>query len=408
MMEETSLRTYLTNRYRTDIDLRADSFISAMSMASDILTRDEGGYAHIHIEGVLTPDGPDPIDVFFGAKGTSYKKIIASLYEADESSPKGDPIFLHVDSPGGMVRGAEATASAVADVASRRPVISVNQGVMASAALWAASPSTEIVSLGRSTLTGSIGAVATVVEYKSGSIRIHNFVNPESPDKVADPATDEGAKVFQDRVSSIYSIFRADLIAGRSGRTTVEKVESLRGNAVTAAEAMKVGLIDRVVGAGDSLYTPASMAGNEDGSVSAEARDREEKMNLSEFLKEHPEAQAELEARISQARSEGENEARERHASIVAKLKPIMEGNYPERVKTACADAISGTRSVDSVLDLVAIFDEIRASHEGEISDEEQEDMPDTPASGPESKSGSDEAMKRDSEWNEAIKRLLG
>ena len=84
-----------------------------------------------------------------------------------------------------------------------------------------------------------------------------------------------------------------------------------------------------------------------------------------------------------------------------------MDGEYPERVKTACADAISGTRSVESVLDLVAIFDEIKAAHQGKASDDEQDEMPETPSAGPEVKPKADDAMKRDAEWNKAINGLL-
>lgn len=409
-MEETSLQTYLTNRTRIDASaVKLDEIFSRASVGKSIVSHDADGHPHVYVTGVLTPNGPDIFDRIMGVEGTSYKQIISTLYDVHEAlDDSAAPIFLHVDSPGGTVRGAEATAAAVADIAGQRPVIAVNQGVMASAALWVASGATDIVSDGRSTLTGSVGALATVVKYEDDGLQIYNFVNPESPNKIPDPATDEGAKVFVDRVSGIYSIFRDDLVAGRKGRTSVERVESLKGAVVTASEAMKVGLIDRIVGKSDSLYTPAAKAGNEDGSATIGARDREDNMNLSEFLKEHPEAKAELDARISQARSEGEKAAADRHAEVVAKLKPFMDGEYPERVKTACADAISGIRSVESVLDLVAIFDEIKASQQGRDSDVEQDDMPETPASGPEVRSKVDDAAKRDSEWNEAIKGLLG
>jgi hypothetical protein len=270
--------------------------------------------------------------------------------------------------------------------------------------------SDKIESRGRSTLTGSVGAIMTTVEYDIDGINIYNFVNPESPHKAPDPSTEEGAQVFVDMVSSMYRVFRDDLVSGRAGRTTVDKVESLKGAVVTADEAIKVGLIDGITGGAVTNNTPAIAAGNEDGSVevSAQDRDREDIMNLSEFLKENPAAKSEMDALISQARSEGEQAARESHANTVAKLKPFMDGDYPERVKTACADAVVGTRSVESVLDLVAIFDEIKAQKEGADSDAEQDEIPDTPASGPEVKTKSDYDASRDAEWNKTIIGLLG
>lgn len=404
-----TLKAYLTTRATIrEPDLRTEGFLDMVKGDGEaILTFDDAGVAHISVEGVLTPNGPDFIDRLFGQVGTSYKQIISSLYDADEAidDPR-IPIILHVNSPGGTVNCAEATAAAVADVVKHRPVIAVNEGLMVSAAMWISSGATEIVTMGRSPLTGSVGVLATVVEFKSDNIEIHNFTNPESPDKVPDPSTREGAKVYENRVAGIYSVFIDDLVAGRAGRTTAAKVESLKGAVVTARDAIEAGLVDRIVDGNTDLYTPAK-AGIGDG-IAVEARDREEKMNLSEFLNEHPEAKAELDARISKARSEGEKAAGARHAEIVAKVKPFMDGNYPERVKAACAAAISGERSVESVLDLVAIFDEIKASNAGDASDEEQEEMPDTPSAGPEIKTEADAAVKRDASWNEAINGLLG
>lgn len=409
MMEESLLRTYLTNRQKFDASILASADITQFASGDTDILAYSGEHANISVQGILTPDGPDLIDRIVGNKGTSYKAIISALYEADEElDSKDSAIFLQVNSPGGDINGAEATAAAVADVASRRPVIAVNGGIMASAALWISSGAHHIMSNGRSTLTGSIGAIATVVDHTGGDIKIHNFVNPESPNKAPDPSTDEGAQAYIDMVSGIYSIFRDDLISGRNGRTDVKRIESLRGAVVTAEKAMEVGLIDSIVNQGPhNLYTLAKGAG-EDGSVSAETQRTEEEMNLKDLLKEHPEAKAELDAQVLQARSEGEKAAMDRQAKLVAQLKPFMDGQYPERVKTACADAISGIRSVDSVLDLIAIFDEIKASADAKNSDEEQEVMPETPSAGPEIKTRVDDAVSRDAQWNESIKALLG
>jgi ClpP class serine protease len=288
------------------------------SAKKDILSYDEDGTPHIAVKGILTPNGPDVIDMLFGYEGTSYNQIVSSINEAHQQYLEADddssPIFLHVDSPGGTVNGAETTAAAITSVANERPVIAINEGVMASAALWVASGATRLMSRGRSTLTGSIGAIQTVVEYKGDVIKIHSFTNPESPDKAPDPSTDEGAKVYTDRLSAIYSVFRDDLVAGRRGKTSNEKIASLKGAVVTAEDAVDAGLIDDII----SLKSPAAGAGNMDGTADFSAREREETMQLSDFLKENPDAQAELDSRISKARSEGEKAAADRHAEVVA------------------------------------------------------------------------------------------
>ena len=411
MLDEVTLGAYLTARARVNPgEVTAGSILSGATSVKEIMSYDSDGKAHIAIDGVLSQNGPDIIDMIIGQDGTGYRQIVSSLLKAHgdylDANDTDSPIFLHVNSPGGLVSGAEVTAAAVRRVADKRPVYAINEGTMASAALWVSSGATDILSNGRSTQTGSVGAIASVLEHDNDKLKLWTFVNPESPDKIPDPSTEDGAQVFIDRASSIYSIFRDDLIAGRRGRTTVKSIESLRGAVVTADRAKEAGLIDGIIKAGESFITPAE-AGKV-GIAASAAEDREENMNLSELLQEHPEVKAELDTLISQARAEGDKAAVDRQSAIVAQLKPIMDAGYPERVKTACADAIVGTRSIDSVLDLVSLFDEIRAVEDGRRSDEEQEDMPDTPSSGPEIKAKADDSLRRDAEWNEAIKGLLG
>jgi hypothetical protein len=63
---------------------------------------------------------------------------------------------------------------------------------------------------------------------------------------------------------------------------------------------------------------------------------------------------------------------------------------------------------VESVLDLVAVFDELKANYQSKESDAELSDIPDTPSAGPNVEPKEDESAKRDAEWNKAIKGLLG
>lgn len=412
MMELAALQEYLTSRTKIDLsDIKVDAgILEKLGMSSDVLTYGEDGAAHIRMEGPLTPNGPDLLDVIMGVGGTSYKSVIEAVQKAEarfaDEEDAATPIYLHVNSPGGLVSGAEATAAAVASAAAKRPLIAINEGALASAALWVASGATEIRSAGRSTWTGSVGAVMTVEKPDTGELKVFDFVNPESVDKVPDPETDAGAAVYEERVRAMYTIFRDDLLAGRGDRTTKEKVEALKGTVVTAPDAIKAGLIDSIIGnAVDIERTPVAIAGNMDGVSGDSETGREENMNLKECLAKYPALKAEIDALALQARSEGKAEALTEQSEIVAKLKPFMEGDtYPKRVQVACAGAIAGTRSVDSVLDLVAIFDEIKGQEEAEASAEEEEEIPGVPSATP-----VENAPKAaDDGWNDSIKALMG
>lgn len=412
MMELASLQEYLTSRAKIDFaEIEAnDGLLALLGKASDILTYGDDGSAHIQMTGPLTPDGPDIIDIILGAGGTSYKGIISSLQEAEakfeDVKDATTPTFIHSNSPGGLVSGAEATSVAVTAYASKRPLIVINEGVLASAALWVACGATEICSAGRSTWTGSIGAVMTVTKPDTGELKVFNFVNPESKAKIPDPEDDAGAKVYEERVRAMYCIFREDFLAGRRGKATQAGIEGLNGTVVTAPDAITVGLIDSIIGnAVDIDNRSAAIVGQMDG-VSANAETgREETMNLAEYLAKYPAAKAEVDALTVQAGIDGMKDAVSAQALIVAKLKPFMESDaYPKRVQAACVEAIAGERNVTSVLDLVALFEQIKGEETASLSEEELANLPETPAAPPEDNA----PVAEDEGWNDNIKSLLG
>lgn len=172
-------------------------------------------------------------------------------------------IVLHVDSPGGTVAGTAETAAAVRAAAAVKPVVAVVDALAASAAYWIASQATEIVVVPNGEV-GSIGVMAMHQDVSRLMDRIGvtptvitsaRFKAERSPFA---PLTDEARANLQASVNEAAEAFMADVAAGR--RVTPDTVKSSfgEGRVVTAPQAIKAGMADRI---GTLPETLARLAG---------------------------------------------------------------------------------------------------------------------------------------------------
>lgn len=82
-------------------------------------------------------------------------------------------------------------------------------------------------------------------------------------------------------------------------------------------------------------------------------------MTLVTLLAENPSVQAEFDAAISVARTEGETSALEAMKAVIAKVSPILESDaYSATVKKCGIAAITGDKSVEAFEAVVVMADE--------------------------------------------------
>jgi ClpP class serine protease len=260
----------------------ANSIFSGMEQP-EILAVD-GTEAAISIRGLLSQNGPSPVDRFFGFDGTSYAAIIQAIDEirADRNI---ETVKLLLDTPGGEIKGVDQVWSAVFNLAQEKTVISVNLGLLASAGYWISSPSDRIVADSPTALTGSVGVVITYVDTSKleerAGIKFVQVVSKNAPAKRPDLNTKEGLKVVQDRADSLERIFITRIAQGRG--VTEDKVikDFGRGDVLLAADpdpekptAVSRGLIDAVEATGPALsgaVPEAAMAALQEGETLAGA-----------------------------------------------------------------------------------------------------------------------------------------
>lgn len=209
-------------------------------------TLTDSGVAIIHLVGSFVNRG-----AYIGASSglISYEGAQYQLRAAG-ADPKVRAVVLDLESPGGQALGAFETARAVRDLASRKPVIAVVNGMAASAAYAIASAATRIVTT-ESGISGSIGVVLLHVDRQgamekaglkptlihAGAHKVDGNPYEALPKAVRDQ--------MQVEVDALMAMFVGCVASGRKGMTEAA-IRKTEARTFMGAEAVKAGLADDV------------------------------------------------------------------------------------------------------------------------------------------------------------------
>ena len=371
----------------------------------------EGDTAHIKIAGVLSPEGPDLWDRFFGYEGVAYGTIRAAMERARNDGAIAR-VTLDVDSPGGTLAGCDETWQAHKTLAAEKPTEVHAGNLLASAAYEISCPAHRILASGPSSRVGSIGVLVATYDWskweESVGIREVVITSSNAPDKRPDVSTEHGRETIKAQLDALERIFydhvaesrgvtpghiaqhfgrggllvakdpssehedaiRAGMIDGLTTDITQAAVEETDGTPVTLRQLMAVAdaypifiklqsgeplteaEVDELLSVefpylGDT-NTPA-LAGKTQG---------EQAMDLSELLKANPAAAAEVEKLKSEARAAGAEEAKAEHSAKVDRVIGILTSKaYPDQVKALAGDVLAGRKGIDAFDAAVTLFD---------------------------------------------------
>ena len=226
--------------------------------------------AVLNLAGVITPK-PTFFSMFFG--GTALTDFAAEL-EAAVNDPKVAGIVINVDSPGGMIDLVTETAAQIRAAKAVKPIIAVANTDAASAAYWLAAQADELI-VTPSGEVGSIG-VYTVHTDRSGAeaqAGLKTTLISAGKYKVEgnpyEPLTEEAAAALQSRIDTYYSMFVADVAAGRGVTTSAVTAGYGQGRIVAAQDAKTAGMVDGVGTLAEVLAGFATKLGG--GKMTAEA-----------------------------------------------------------------------------------------------------------------------------------------
>lgn len=186
-----------------------------------------------------------------------------ALKDAREDK-KVKAVVLRIDSPGGNALTSDLIWREIELTKKVKPVVTSMGNTAASGGYYIACNSTKIFAEA-TTITGSIGVFGTLPNLTELTRKVG--INVEQVNthpnaagySVFMPLNDNFKAVTQEGVERIYSVFVNRVAAGR--KMSVAQVDSIaQGRVWTGADALKIGLVDKIGGLDDAIAAAASLA----------------------------------------------------------------------------------------------------------------------------------------------------
>lgn len=230
-----------------------------------------GAVAVINVFGVVQQH---PVMDICGETGVSTERLTARV-NAALADPNVKAVVLNIDSPGGSVFGVPEAAAGIFNSRGAKPIIAVANSFAASAAYWLASAADELV-VTPSGQVGSIGVYSVHQDwstaYEEAGVR-HTLIKAgtfKAETLDIGPLTDEARDHMQESVDSYYADFIKAVAKYRGA--TVETVRETfgQGRMVRAADAVKLGMADRVETLAETLKRLGASSQAQQASARAE------------------------------------------------------------------------------------------------------------------------------------------
>lgn len=163
-----------------------------------------GGIAVLGIDGPIAPKA----NLFTQISGGASAQLLARQVEGALADSRVKGLVLAIDSPGGSVFGTPELAAAVRRAAQAKPVATVSDATMASAAYWVGSAANAVYLSGPTVEAGSIGVYARMqlsaptpgtLEFTRGKYK-RGGINGEAPSA-------EYMADFEGKLDHLYSVF---------------------------------------------------------------------------------------------------------------------------------------------------------------------------------------------------------
>lgn len=179
-------------------------------------------------------------------------------------------IVLRLDTPGGSAVASETVARQVRRaVAAGKPVVVSMANQAASGGYWIAKDASRLVAQ-PTTLTGSIGVLAgkpvLAGAWERLGVRWDQVGIGENASlwSINLPADDRARDTLERMVDGLYETFKAGVVRGRG--LSLERVEAAAGGRVwTGAQALELGLVDRLGGLPEALDEMRALLGLPEG-----------------------------------------------------------------------------------------------------------------------------------------------
>jgi signal peptide peptidase SppA len=206
--------------------------------------------------------------------GTSTEKF-GQWLKAAVADPNVKAIVIDADSPGGSVDGVPELATEVANAKASKPVIAQVNAMAASAAYWIVSQASEIV-VTPSGEVGSIGVFAAhediskAAEMQGVKVSFVSAGKYKTEGNPFEPLSDDARQALQSQVNDFYGTFTKAVAKGRNTTQSAVQNGFGEGRMVSAQQAVKEGMADRVATMDQTLSRLGARSGAQKAAALAE------------------------------------------------------------------------------------------------------------------------------------------
>ncbi len=226
--------------------IRADNSAAAARVQA-LSTGKPGSVAVLPLYGIINQRVSGDVS---GPSGTSVQQFTQQLRQA-VSDPNVKAIVIDVDSPGGSVSGVDELAAEIFNARKQKKITAVSNCLCASAAYWLASQASEVC-VSPSSLTGSIGVYqlheddSEALAAQGVKVSLISAGKYKTEGNNFEPLNDEARSAMQGMVDDFYSLFTKAVARGRGVAVKAVVNGFGQGRVLTAQEAVKQGVADRV------------------------------------------------------------------------------------------------------------------------------------------------------------------
>ncbi len=240
---------YATHLRGEKIDLAAVEARLGRPLANEQRAYDiVDGVAVLPVEGVIAKRA----NLFMQISGGVSTELVGRDLRTALADPSVHSVILSLDSPGGTVDGTQILANLVRSGTETKPIVTLANGTMASAAYWIGAAGQRVYISDDTTIVGSIGVVATHVDVskaeeqrgvKTTEIFAGKFKRIASQ---YGPLSESGRQTMQEQVDYTYSLF-VDAVANFRSVSTEKVLQDMaEGRVFIGKQAIAAGLVDGV------------------------------------------------------------------------------------------------------------------------------------------------------------------
>ena len=213
------------------------------------------GVAIISISGVITK-----LDSAWNRIcGMTSSQLAQQDLQAALDDRQAHSVLLWIDSPGGMVDGTEELANAVFAARQVKPIVSLGDGCMCSAAMWVGAAAERVYITSNTTESGSIGVVTAHTDISQAEAQRGvktTEITAGAYKRIASqhgPLSADGLAYIQGQLDHIYTLFVDSISKFRGVSVDTVLAQMADGRVFLGQQAVEAGLVDGVSSMSDLI-----------------------------------------------------------------------------------------------------------------------------------------------------------